>query len=165
MSDSDKSRARKGALYWFTPLGALRRAQRSIVEASASVKDSFSRREEGPKTPEPSSDEEARRRFEEMYRAKGWTEAELKEQFKAVRSAKITALALMAASMVCAIGALIFAPLWIRFLAFPLGVAITVLCFAQALRFAIWEAQIEQRAFISARTFVGYPDFWSRLIR
>lgn len=163
MSDSDKPR--KGALYWFTPLGALRRAQRSIVEASSSVKESFSRREEGSRTPEPSSDEEARRRFEEMYRAKGWTEAELKEQLKAVRSAKITALALMAFSVVCAMGVLVFAPLWLRFLAFPLGVAISVLCFAQALRFAIWEAQIEQRAFISARTFVGYPDFWLRLIR
>ncbi len=160
---------RRRFLDWFTPFGAFRRARRSLLEASTSVKEALNQRSRRLSTDELHPDdlrriEDARERFGAMYKLHGWTEQELREQMRAVRNTKVTALALMSVSFVGSIGSILMAPAWMLLLVLPLGGSVTILCAAQAFRYALWEAQLQERSFIDAKTFVRMPDFWRRLL-
>lgn len=158
---------KRRVLDWFLPLRPFRKAMYSLRETHEMVKESFRRhRPANPDTLDPDDVrriQDARERFEVMYRLHGWTESELREQLRAVRYTKITALSLTGVAFVCSIGAILMVPGWIIVFVLPIGSSVTVLCAAQAFRYALWEAQIQERSFIDFKTFLAMPDFWRRL--
>lgn len=158
----------KGSVWdWFLPLRPLRKAGQSLRETNEMILESFRRKR--PVNPEELHPDDVRRiqdareRFAAMYQLHGWTETELREQMRAVRATKITALALTAVSFVGSIGAILMAPGWLIVFILPIGSSVTVLCAAQAFRYGLWEAQIRERAFIDFKTYLAMPDFWRRL--
>lgn len=163
-----EGKRRRSILEWVTPLGGFRRARDSVVEAHGAVKEALARQQQTRERELDPDDlrriEDERERFIAMYKLHGWTEHELREQQRAVRNTKITALALTAVAFVGAMGAIWMAPGWMLLFVLPVGGSVTILCAAQAFRYALWEAQLEERAFIDAKTFLAMPNFWQRLL-
>lgn len=151
---------------WFFPVRSFRKARQSIADAKQSVVEALTARNPSADTSsiDIPADADAKKRFEAMAKLYGWTDAELREQLRAVRATKVTALALTGVAFIGSLGAMVMVPLWMLFFVLPLGGSVTILCAAQAFRYALWEAQLVERAFIDAKTFVRMPDFWRRLI-
>lgn len=155
-------------MYWFTPLGRMRDAANQLGDA---IKDSKSKL----KPPEPKSMDElderdvrritdARERFEVMYAMHQWTPEELARQKKALKVGKVTALAMAAFVFLVSLGVVAMASPMVQLFAMPLGIFITILSLTQAFRYALFETQVDLRAFIDARSFLAMPDFWRRLL-
>ncbi len=163
-------RKRRGLLEWITPVGSFRRAAESIAEAKQSVKEALASSRVKPARVEDLDERDVRRitdarqRFEVMYQMHGWTEAELREQLRAVRATKVTAQALAGVAFVATLGAVFLVQPLMLMIVVPLGGSVTVLCAAQAFRYALWETQIVERSFVDAKTFLAMPDFWRRFI-
>lgn len=106
----------------------------------------------------------AAQRFKHLYEARGWNEQMLARQALAVCRARRAAL------LGCVIGAgaafvlVLMAPLWALALLVPASAGLTSFGFAMALKFALFQAQLEQRALISLRQYLGRDDLLGHLL-
>jgi hypothetical protein len=155
-------------MYWFTPFGRMRDAANSLGDA---VKDSKSKLKPPRVVDLDDLDErdvrritDAKERFEVMYAMHQWTPAELANQKKALKAGKVTALAMAAFVFIVSLGLIAVASPMVHLFAMPLGIFLTILSLAQSFRYALFETQVELRAFIDARAFLSMPDFWRRLL-
>lgn len=105
----------------------------------------------------------AKERFEAMYETHEWSEKELVGQIRTLRITKITAMIMGIFSFAGVFLIAAFAPLWVAIFMIPASGVMLILGMAQAFKYALYEAQIKLREFISAREFVAREDFWTRL--
>jgi len=155
-------------MYWLTPLGRMRDAADSL---SSAVKDSKNKLKPPSACDIASLDvqdvrriADARDRFDAMYVLHRWTPSEIAQQRKALRSGKVTALIMAAIVFLVSLLVIATGSPMIQMFAMPLGIFITILSLAQAFRYALFETQLDLRAFIDARSFLAMPDFWSRIL-
>lgn len=154
-----------------TPSGAVRRAASSVVRTVAAVKDSAKTMGENlpgqQDTPDYPEDDlrnivNARERFEAMYEAGQWSQADLVLQTRAVRRTKITALCMSVFALAGVVVLATTVDVWIAIFLIPASGSLLILGFSQAFRYALMETQISLRELISAREFVARNDFWLR---
>lgn len=107
---------------------------------------------------------DARLRYQAMYELHGWTEKDISKQLKTYRLTKMTAFISAVAALCGVIVLAIKAPLVIAVVLIPVSGSALVLGIAQGFKYALYEAQISLREFISAREFVSREDFWLRLL-
>jgi hypothetical protein len=161
------------ALAYFTPVRAVSRAfssvsqtKGSLVEAAKTLGASL------PGQSAPGDYEEgdirnisdAKERFQAMYELHEWTEPQLLKQLKSLRMTKITAMVMSVFSVAGVMLLAWAAPMWLSLFLIPVSGAVMVLGIAQTFKYALYQAQIELREFISAREFANLPDFCERLI-
>lgn len=112
--------------------------------------------EDGPASPA--------QRFERLYAQRGWTEKALAQQLVAVRRTKRAALAGCLLGTVAAMVLVLLAPLWALVLLVPAAAGLTSFGLAMALKFALFQAQIEQRELIGLRHYLGRRDMIAHLL-
>lgn len=104
-------------------------------------------------------------KFEEIYQANRWTEPELACQARAARNTRLGSLALVVVLFPVLIWLVATSSLWVSMLAGVCSMALFAACVAQAIRFAWWEAQIEERSCFPMREFLSRKDIFRRVIR
>lgn len=107
---------------------------------------------------------DAKERFEAMYQLHGWSEPELAVQVRTLKFTKITAIVMAIFSVAGVVWLAVVAPLWLSIFLIPMGGCSLVLGLAQAFKYALYEAQIQLREFISAKEFINRDDFWPRVL-
>lgn len=155
------------------PTAAIRRAvdalshtRESLGKTVEQMKDSLPSQTSPGKYPEDDvrSISDSRQRFETMYEMHRWNEVELAEQIRITKRTKIVALVICIVSMVGALAFAIRAPMWLSVFMIPVTGSLLILGFAQSFKYALYEAQMNLREFISAREFLARNDFWQRFL-
>jgi hypothetical protein len=168
-----KKSAFRTSLNYMTPLGAITRATDSIGRAGRALKHTavvMSEHLPGQSKPGdyPEGDvrniSDAKERFEVMYEMHEWTSAELAKQIRTLKITKLTAFVMSILALTGVIVLAIVVPIWLAVLLIPLSGVVLLLGMAQGFKFALYEAQIDLREFISAREFVAREDFWQRML-
>ncbi len=162
---------RDRAIY-FTPVYPLRRAFGSMGQAGERIRQTFvalghrmPARDSQGKAGDVGAIADDKDRFEEIYKANGWTERDLGEQVIACKRTRLTCVFLAAVSLAIAFTALFLAPIWTLIFILPIGGSTAILALAQAFKFALFETQIELRSLIDARTFYARDDLFARMFR
>lgn len=102
-------------------------------------------------------------RFEAMYDAGAWSEAELLKQIVACRRTKITAICMIIFSFVGIVALAISVPVWMAIFLIPASGSLLILGTAMTFKFALMQTQLLLRDLIAANEFVARDDFWKRL--
>lgn len=108
--------------------------------------------------------EDPSERFERMCEEGGWTEESLSDQLVAVRRTKMAALVGACIGAVGGVVALLVSPLWILLLLVPAVAGLTALAIVSALKFGLYQAQLEQRRLIGLRDYLCRPDLMAHLL-
>ena len=104
-------------------------------------------------------------KFAFLYEKFQWSEAELRQQRAALRRSRRVLLALSAVFAAAFVFVLLRAPWGLALIViWALGFA-CVKSLLAVFQLALFEAQIEKRAILEARDFLGLRDFWWRLLR
>jgi hypothetical protein len=106
----------------------------------------------------------AAQRFKHLYEARGWNEQMLARQALAVCRARRAALLGCLIGACAALVLVLMAPLWALALLVPASAGLTSFGFAMALKFALFQAQLEQRALISLRQYLSRDDLLGHLL-
>lgn len=102
-------------------------------------------------------------RFEVLYAARGWTAESLLVQMRAVRRTKRTAGWMCVALLVAGVANIFISPVWIILLTSPLLLVGSAIGLASAIKYAIWQSQIEERKLMGFREIASRPDFFAYL--
>jgi len=152
-----------------TPAASFRRAKDSIRDANESIKatvlDVAKRNAKPSEVPEDiRSINDAKERFEAMYRANNWTPGEIRNQIKALRRTRLVGILMGSFSILSVFFLVFIVPGWLLIFVVPTGSCLAILSFAQVFKYALWETQIRLREFIGVKEFVSRDDFWVRLL-
>lgn len=160
-------------LSYSTPVGAITRAADSIGKAGRAIKQTAHvMAEQLPGQSEPGMYPEgdvrnirdAKERFDVMYEMHGWNEKEFAKQKKTMKVTKITAMVMSILALAGVIVMAIVMPRWLSLFLIPMSGVILLLGMAQGFKFALYEAQLDLREFISAKEYIARPDFWARFM-
>jgi hypothetical protein len=104
-------------------------------------------------------------KFQHIYEVNGWTEPQIQEQIRAARNTRLGSLGMVLVFFPLLVWLVASSALWVSILSGLVAVFVFAAFVAQALRFAWWEAQIEERACFSLRGFLARRDVFKRLVR
>lgn len=102
-------------------------------------------------------------RFEVLCRLNGWDDDGLLQQLTSVRLTKRAAAVLSLVLLTAGLVSLFFAPVWSLLIIVPAtgtGAAVTM---AQAMRFALFQSQLERRSLHGFGELLGRPDLFRYL--
>lgn len=106
----------------------------------------------------------AKAAFETLYKENGWDEKQLKKQLRASYFAKWWALGFFWLSICLAVGVMVLFPrFWIIVFAFIFGALMCINFAINALRYAVFQAQIEDRTLYSVKEYWSLKNKWARL--
>ena len=103
-------------------------------------------------------------RFEALRQELGWTPQALASQLVAVRRTKLAALIGAVLGTVAGAVLLMIAPLWAMAIFVPAVAGLTALGLVSALKFGLFQAQLEQRQLISLSEYLSRHDLFSHLL-
>jgi hypothetical protein len=162
---------KKTVLSFVLPVRAVTGAFSSVKKTGEALGDTFKKMGEqlpGPAVAGtyPEGDvrniSDAKQRFEAMYEMHEWNEKDLAKQVKTTKNTKLTAMVTGILALAGVIALAVKAPLWLSVFLIPVSAAVIVLGLAQSFKYALYEAQLDLREFISAREFVARADLWAR---
>jgi hypothetical protein len=118
----------------------------------------------GSTAPDPNAPMNPAQKFEHLYVQRGWSEPMLQQQLLAVRRTKRSALLGCCIGTGFALVMLAMAPLWALVILVPAAAGLTSYSIAMALKYALFQAQLEQRELISLRDYLCRADMLSHLL-
>lgn len=102
-------------------------------------------------------------RFEVLYSARGWTEEALLVQLNATKRTKRTAGWMCLALLTAGIINIFVSPVWIILITSPLLLVGSAIGLASAIKYAIWQSQLENRKLMGFKELASRRDFFSYL--
>jgi len=103
-------------------------------------------------------------RFEALCEQRQWTPEALADQLVAVRRTKMAALVGAILGTVAGVVLLMKAPLWALVIFVPAVAGLTALGLVSALKFGLFQAQLEQRELIGLGMYLSRQDLFSHLL-
>lgn len=165
----DKKKVALKVASYATPYPTFARAFQSLVKLGKGVsaaipkKDGTDDARAEPAAPGSWAAMSASEKFEHAYSQGGWTEEQVLRQYGAFRAAKFVQLVIGLALLPALVAVAITAPLWLVMFSVPVMSAFSVVLIAQAFRHAWWQCQIDLRAMITFKEFIGRSDLFARL--
>ena len=102
--------------------------------------------------------------FEQLYEERGWTPQSLQAQLVAVRRTKTAALIGALVGTIAGVVILLRAPLWMMMFLAPAVAGVTALGLVAALKFGLFQAQIEQRRLLDLREYLCRADLFAHVL-
>jgi hypothetical protein len=168
----DKNPNRYSVSSMFTPMGAIRRSTQAIVgmkNAFSSMHEQSLKRAKSKEGGYPEGDirniANSKARFEAMYELHEWNEEDLKQQIKAVRNTKYTALFMAIFSFFGSIFLMFYLPRWMVFFAVVIGGGGAILGFVKAVEMTLNQLQLEERDFLKISDLLARDDFFQKIFR
>lgn len=167
MSDTSKSktgRVVRQVLLYATPIPALARAVKAMKAAGKGIAAARPRvKAEAEADASPLDGMSPEERFHHDCVAGDWTDQDLRHQMGAFRAAKFAQLFVSLMMLPAILAVVMSAPWWVISFSVPALASFGVVMFAQALRHAWWQCQIDMRSMISFKEFMGRSDLFGRL--
>lgn len=104
-------------------------------------------------------------RFEAIYAIRGWSPESLKNQLISVRRTKIASAYLSIFTLLGALFCLFWLPVVAMIFACPMLLFTSSVSLASAVKYGMFQSQIEQRKLLGHREFLGRPDLFRYLVR
>jgi len=164
----NKRKVVRTLVLYATPIPAFSRAAKAILSAARGVANAapVSKKEEIADEPGESSLWNSMTPVERFHHAcvtGEWTEQDLFRQMAAFRAAKFVQLFVSFMMIPSIVMLVLYAPWWVVAFGVPALASFSVVMLAQSLRHAWWQCQIDLRAMISFKEFVGRSDLLGRL--
>jgi hypothetical protein len=103
-------------------------------------------------------------RFETLCEQRNWTPQALQAQLVAVRRTKVAALVGSVLGTIAGLILLMIAPLWALLIFVPAVAGLTALGLVSALKFGLFQAQLERRELIGLGDYLSRQDLFSHLL-
>ena len=164
---------RRSVWSFVTPMGAIRRATDSVaktrevlIQAKQSMVDNLPGQNPDGKYEEGDirNIKDSKLRFQAMYDEHAWTPEEVDKQKRVCHVTKLVAFVMAIASVVGVVTLVLKSSLLMTLVLTPVACVSLLLGVAQGFKYALFEAQLDLKEFISAREFVSRVDFFRRLI-